>query len=499
MGPEPIVETGGVVKRFPGVTALDGVDFTLFPGEVHSLVGENGAGKSTFIKVLSGALTPDAGAIFVDGKRHAALSPLESQRLGIQVIYQENLLVRQITVAENIFLGREPKSRFGFFRLKEVARRAREILDRLGIDLDPLARTEDLGTAGQQFLKIVKALALEPRVLIMDEPTTMFNSRDAGKVLELVRRIAGRGMGVIYISHNLPEVSEISDRITVLRDGKVVATHANRPDKAPLAAITRDMIGREVELFYHRRRRAAGDVVIKVENLQVTKNSPPVSFEVRRGEILGFAGMVGSGRTEIARAVFGAGDRHAGRIFVSGTLVNPRTPAKAIQAGMGFITEDRQRSGLILNRNIIENSSLAGLASLVRAGIIDLGRERREICDLTDRLQLRAAALDMECRDLSGGNQQKVVLAKWLFRQSEALIFDEPTRGIDVNAKAEIYALLSDLAESGKGIIMISSDMVELIAMADRVLVIRDGAIAAELAGEAIREDVILAHALATA
>ena len=490
-----IIRTQGLSKSFPGVQALADFSFALARGEIHCLVGENGAGKSTFIKLLTGALQPDQGEISIQGQRFQALDPHKAQALGIQVIYQENILVKQMSVAENVFIGYERTNRFGLIDYKATFAAAQQMIDSLGIPLKPQALVENLSTADQQFVKIIKALALQPQVLIMDEPTTMFTTKDAERVLRLVRDITKRGLSVIYISHNLKEVARIADRITVLRDGQFVNCHVTQTEPVDLNVITREMVGRSVNLFYEREKTAPGEVILAVENLQVTKAAPPINFQLRRGEILGIAGMVGAGRTEIVRAIFGADQKIGGALVYRGKRVNPKSPAEAIRLGIGLITEDRQKTGLVLSMNVLENTSLVGLNKFGKFWLRRF-REAEAVRQFVAAFNIKTPSLAQEVRFLSGGNQQKIVLAKWLYKEIDVLIFDEPTRGIDVNAKAEIYKLMAQLVKQGKSIIMISSDMIELIALSDRVLVVRNGRIAAEITGAEITEEKILAQAI---
>lgn len=366
----------------------------------------------------------------------------------------------------------------------------------LGIHLDPKALIEDLCVSEQQFVKMLKALVLKPRVLIMDEPTSMFNSEDAERVLRMVRRIAESGISVIYISHFLGEVQRIADRIVVLRDGRVVSTLPNADRDVDLDQLTRDMVGRPVEMFYAKDDHPIGEVVLTVENLQLTPASEPISFEVRQGEIVGMAGMVGSGRTEIVRAIAGADHFASGTIRLHGRELRVRSPRDAIAAGIAHITEDRQGLGLALGQSVLENSTIVGLKQITPSWLMSVRATAASVLPILTRLRTKMASLSQQVRFLSGGNQQKVVLAKWLLVDSSIFIFDEPTRGIDVNAKTEFYAAMTDLCKEGKSIIMVSSDMPELVSMSDRVLVVRGGAITAVLDKDDVSEQAIITHAL---
>ncbi len=493
----PRLAVRGISKSFAGVAALQDVTFDVEHGEILGLCGENGAGKSTLMKILSGGYQPDAGEIVMDGREHRGLNPVQAQELGINIIHQENLLVPTMSVLENMFVGREPTRAGGLFIDVEAMRtKIREETEFLGIELNPRRAVEHLSVSEQQFVKILKALVLRPRVLIMDEPTSMFNVEDAARVLRMVRRIADAGISVIYISHFLKEVQQIADRVIVLRDGRVVSTRENSHRDVDLDQVTKDMVGRPVEMFYKKVAHPVGDVCFSVDELRLTPRSPAVSFELRTGEILGLAGMVGSGRTEIVRAIAGADRFASGRIHGNGKRLRIRSPRDAISAGIAHITEDRQRLGLAPGLNVLENTTVVGLDSVTSGWFMRLAEAVPHVRPLLERLRTRMASLKQEVRFLSGGNQQKVVLAKWLLVECSVFIFDEPTRGIDVNAKTEFYSAMTDLCKQGKSIIMVSSDMPELVSMSDRVLVIRNGAIAAELSKEDITEAAIISHAL---
>jgi ribose transport system ATP-binding protein len=492
----PRIAIAGISKSFAGVTALQDVTFNVMPGEIHSVCGENGAGKSTLMKILAGAYQPNAGTITVDGREFSSLDPLLAQELGINMIYQENLLVPTMSVLENMFIGREPTRASVFVNFAAMRLKIRAEMDFLEINLDPERRVEQLSIAEQQFVKILKALVLKPRVLIMDEPTSMFNIKDSARVLRMVRRIASGGISVIYISHSLAEVREIADRVTVIRDGSVVSTRENHNSSIDLGAVTRDMVGRPIELFYQKDEHPIGEVIFAVNNLKLHRNSLAVSLILREGEILGVAGMVGSGRTEIVRAIAGADRFHSGEITYRGRRLAIKTPHEGIKAGIAHITEDRQRYGLSLGHSVLENATVVGLERLTGAWFMRVRNTATAVRPVIEKLRVKTPSLLQEVRYLSGGNQQKVVLAKWLLVDSSLLIFDEPTRGIDVNAKTEFYKLMTDLAKQGKSIIMVSSDMLELVSMSDRVLVVRMGAIVAELQKDEITEQAIISNAL---
>ena len=492
----PILKMNEIKKEFSGVYALSGITFDLYRGEIHCLVGENGAGKSTLMKVLSGAYRPTSGSIEVEGKSYETLTPNLSKELGINIVYQENDLVASMNVVENIYVGNEKANRFGFVKFKEMLEETKRQIEELGIQMNPLTKIENLSVSDQQFVKILKALSVEPKVLIMDEPTSMFNVEDAAKVLKLTKTISEKGISIIYISHFLNEIQQIADRVTVIRDGAVVNTYQNKTRDIPIATITTDMVGRPVDTFYQKEKQTIGEVLLEVKDLQLKKDSPKISFQVREGEIVGFAGMVGAGRTEIVRALTGADSKYGGEIRIHGRKVEIRNPRDGIREGFAHITEDRQQLGLMLHNSVLENVTIIGLWDKIKGFFIQIKKFPPYVEKLIADLRVKTPSLWTEAVYLSGGNQQKVVLAKWLFIEQEIYIFDEPTRGIDINAKAEFYKQMSKLTKQGKCIIMVSSDMPELISMSDRVLVIRDGGIDGELAGEDITEQNIIKQAL---
>jgi len=492
---EPIIKMDGIIKEFSGVRALNGITFDVYPGETHSLCGENGAGKSTLMKVLSGAYTPTKGTITVDGKTYKELTPALSQSLGIDIVYQENLLVPTMNAVENIFVGNEI-SKGGFVRQKDQLAKVKALMDRFGINIDPLTPIEKMSVSDQQFVKILKSLASEPRIIIMDEPTSMFNVEDAGKVLNLVKTINANGISIIYISHYLSEVQQIADRVTVIRDGAVINTYDNPDRNISLDLITNDMVGRPVDIFYTREHCPIGDIMLEVKNLKLTKDSPEINFSVRKGEILGFSGMVGSGRTEMIRCVTGADPSYSCEVYINGEKQNIKNPNDSIEAGIAHITEDRQKQGLVLNQSVLENMMLVGMKNIKKKIGYNAKKYIPDVQPYVDKLSIKMPSINSEVVYLSGGNQQKVVLTKWLYANQRIYIFDEPTRGIDVNAKADFYKAMTELVKAGNCIIMISSDLPELISMSDRVLVVREGAVTKELTGSDINEQTIIKEAL---
>ena len=475
-----MLEMRGITKRFPGVTALDSVDFELERGEVHVLLGENGAGKSTLVKMLAGAYRPDEGEILLTGEAASISSATDAQKLGISTIYQEFNLVPQFTVAENIFLGRQPR-RFGVVDRRKMREEARKLLDRMKVLVDPDALVSNLGVAQRQMVEIAKALSLNARILIMDEPTASLSGQEVERLFEIVRGLKEEEVAMIFISHHLEEVSEIGDRVTVLRDGKVV-------DRVPASTkhpeLVRMMVGRSVEAQFPRRRAEVGEVLLEVKNLSREGVLEDVSFSLRAGEVVGVAGIVGAGRTELARAIFGADPGDAGEVWVEGRRMERGDPREAKRRGMGFVTEDRQGQGIVPPLSVAENLGLASLKRNTHVGLVNRREQRKQARKMIEDLNIRTPGPEQEIRFLSGGNQQKAVIGKWLLADSKVLIMDEPTRGIDVGAKVEIYELMNELTENGAGILMISSDLPEVLGMSDRILVMSGGRITGELSVE---------------
>ena len=474
----PLLTMRGIKKSFPGVRALDGVDLQLRRGEVLALLGENGAGKSTLIKVLSGAHTPDSGSIQIDGVDRHISSPAESQRAGVGVIYQEFNLIPGLSARENIFLGQE-KTRAGFIRSASEREEARALFDRLGVPIDSKTPCRNLSVAQQQIVEIAKALRLDARIVVMDEPSATLTNKEIDRLFAVIRELTDHGIGVIYISHRLDEIFDIADRVTILRDGRHVTTR-------PIGNIDRDqlieaMVGRKLENEFPARDAQLGPERLVVSGLARGTTVRDVSFSVRSGEILALTGLVGAGRTETMRLVFGADRRDAGTVTLDGRELNIRRPRDAIRAGICLLTEDRKSQGLLLDQSVRFNFGLPNLSRYSTATFINQRDERQSLAGYVDSLSIKIPHQDQRAEYLSGGNQQKVVLAKWLERQCEVLIFDEPTRGIDVGAKYEIYLLMNELAAQGKAIIMISSELPEVLGMADRILVMHEGRITGEI------------------
>lgn len=487
---ETIVEMHGITKTFPGVVALDDVTFQCKEGEVHAVVGENGAGKSTLMNLLAGVYQPDQGEILIDGELIEMASPHEAQEKGISIIYQELNLLPDMSISENVFLGRESIRRFGFLDDRDQDEKARELLHRLGIDIDPRTMLKRLSVPQQQMVEIAKALSLNARVVIMDEPSAALGGRDLDYLFEVIRTLKKQGIAVIYISHRLDEIFEIADRVTVFKDGHVVGTHAVADIDRP--SLVRMMIGRSFSEAFPPRSSMAGEEILRIEGLRVGTRLKVDELVIRRGEIVGISGLVGSGRTELAQAIFGTRRMEAGIVWVSGEEIVLRNPRVAMRHKIGYLTEDRNAEGLVLGQTVTQNTALPSLKDRQRWGVIDRKTEREIVKVATEDVRLQAPSLTSDVETLSGGNRQKVVLAKWLISGPELLIFDEPTRGIDVGAKAEIWGLMRELAEQGKGLLMISSELLEIVGMSDRVYVMHLGVIVGELRGDQATEEEVM-------
>ena len=487
---EYLIEIKHVSKQFPGVLALDDVSFTLKPGEVHVLLGENGAGKSTLIKILSGLYHPSSGEIYVEGQLQHFTNPKSAEKAGIATIYQELNLCENLTVAENIFIGRLP-NRLGKVDRKALQEQAKAALAELNLTYDPNMVVSQMGVAQKQMVEITKAVSRETKILIMDEPTAVLTEKEIVELFKVIHILKEKGVGIIYISHRLQELHEIGDRVTVLRDGKYIRT-VNMRETTEDDLVTM-MVGREIKDKFPARNCKIGDVVLRAEHISTADKVRDVTLEVRAGEIVGIAGLVGSGRTEFARAIFGADPRTAGRILIDGKEVNIRSPLDAIQNGMGFVTEERKKDGLVLILPVEENIALASRKQNSVGLLANLKKQKATAEEYVEHIRIKTPSIQQLAENLSGGNQQKVVLAKWLSAKARIIIFDEPTRGIDVGAKAEVYHLMNQLLEKGECIIMISSELPEIIGMSDRVVIMRDGAIGGELGKEEFDQKRMLA------
>jgi len=473
-----LLEMRGIDKSFAGVHALDDVDLDLEKGQVLALLGENGAGKSTLIKVLGGAHLADAGSISIEGQPARITDPHASQTAGISIIYQEFNLIPALTVRENIFLGRE-NAKFGFVRKSDEYEHSRRLFQRIGLDMDPNARCEELTVAQQQTVEIAKALSVKARIIVMDEPSAALTGKEVEKLFEIVRDLKSQGIGIIYISHRLEEIFEIADRVMVLRDGKHVATRdIGDIDHDGLVEM---MVGRKLENEFPARTPAPGEVRLKVKGLNRGKSVRDVSFSVRAGEIVALTGLVGAGRTETARLIFGADQADCGAIDLDGRRMHINNPRHAIANRICLLTEDRKAQGLVLTHSVRENFALPNLSRFSRLGFVERSVEKARFRRFVDSMRIKIPDDETPAENLSGGNQQKLVLAKWLENDCDVIIFDEPTRGIDVGAKYEIYVLMNELAAHGKAVIMISSELPEVLGMSDRIIVMHEGAVTGEI------------------
>src|SRR3954447_4619637 len=487
---EAVLSLEGVAKSFPGVRALDGVRFDVRAGEVHALLGENGAGKSTLIKIMSGVHEPDAGTLLLDSRPVRFARPQDAQRAGVATIYQELLLFPELSVAENIFLGHAPRGRFGAVDWGAMRGRAREILASLDIhDLDVDRTAGALSVGNRQRVEIAKALSQNARVLIMDEPTAALTEADVERLFATVRLLTARGVGVVYISHRLVEIFDLADRVTVLRDGRYVGTR-EVGDVREDELITM-MVGRTLDALFPKGEAEIGPPVLEVRGLRARPQLGDIDLVLRRGEIVGLAGLVGAGRSELAQAIFGMNPPEAGEILLDGRPVRLRTPRDSVRLGIAYVPEDRGQQGLVRPMRVRENVSLAVLRRIAKAGFVDRRAEAGLARQSVTRFAIRASGIEQVVGKLSGGNQQKVVLAKWLATRPRVLIMDEPTRGIDVGAKAEIHRLMSRLAAEGLAILMISSELPEILGMSDRVLVMRQGRLVAEFPRAAATQEAI--------
>ena len=489
----PLLELQGVNKAFPGVKALNNVQFEMLPGEIHALLGENGAGKSTLIKIISGVYKPDSGELRFDGSPVSFNNPREAQALGIATIYQELSLYPELSVAENIFMGHQPRKGLGWIDWATMNRRAREILASLNIhDMDVTDKVGTMSVGNRQRVEIAKALSQNARILIMDEPTAALTEADVQRLFSIVRLLRERGVGIVYISHRLEEVFVLADRVTVLRDGQYVGTkQVSETTENQLVSM---MVGRTIENLFPKLETMIGDPVLEVRDLVRKPLTRGVNLTVRAGEIVGLAGLVGSGRSELAQVIFGMMPAESGEIRLNGKRVAIKHPGQAMKLGIAYVPEDRGTQGLVKQMRIRENVSLAVLRSLVKGGFVDQSAEQNLAREMIDKLSIRAYSQEQVVNKLSGGNQQKVVVSKWLASKPTLLIMDEPTRGVDVGAKAEIHRLLSELAAQGLAILMISSELPEILGMSDRIIVMREGRNVAEFSrAEATQENVVTA------
>jgi ribose transport system ATP-binding protein len=491
-----VLQLKNITKTYPGVTALDDVSLDVIRGEVHALVGENGAGKSTLIKTCTGAVEPDRGKIIVNGKAFAAMSPKLSEENGIAVIYQEFNLVDELSAAENIFLGKALRRGIRIDR-RAMEERSAELFRMLAIDINPRELVRNLTVGYQQLVEIAKAVSEKARILIMDEPSAPLTNVEVEKLFEMVDRLKAQGVTILYISHRIDEIFRLSDRITVMRDGRKIETlktSQTNPERLVTA-----MVGRELKETYPARSGSSITEAALLETRRLSGNGlRDISFKVHRGEVLGFAGLIGAGRTELAELLFGVKRKTAGEILFKGKPMEPKTPRDAINSGIALVPEDRKRQGALLDIDIKGNISMAILDRISRMSVVNKGREQKIAETYKDSLRIKTPNLFQKIKNLSGGNQQKVIIAKWLATEPELIILDEPTRGIDVGAKHEIYKLINELVEEGKTIVMISSEMEELVGMADRIIVLAEGRISGELAKNNFDQELIMTYASKT-
>ena len=467
------IEMKGINKAFGGNPVLRDAGFELADGEIHALMGENGAGKSTLMKILTGVYTRDAGTVIVDGREVTYRNPQEAEKAGIVFIHQELNVLFDLTVEENMFLGKEIHGKFGICDSKAMRAEVKRILDVLGVDIDPGRKMNTLSVGQQQMIEIAKALMVEAKVIIMDEPTAALTQSETKVLIEVVRSLKAKGVSIVYISHRMEEIFELCDRITILRDGQYVGVR-NIPE-TNMAEIVKMMIGREIGERYPERHVTPGDVIFEVKHLTCPGIFEDVNFSVRAGEVLGVAGLMGAGRTEIMQSIFGNMPNVTGTILIEGKEVSNKTPGDAMKNGIGFITEDRKVEGLMLEESIMKNISVANLKKISSGGVLNASAEQEMVKKGIDELKIRCTGPKHLCGELSGGNQQKVVFAKWIFTDPKVLILDEPTRGVDIGAKKEIYTIINDLAAKGVAIIMVSSELPEVLGMSDRVMVVHEG------------------------
>ncbi|WP_375388745.1 sugar ABC transporter ATP-binding protein [uncultured Amnibacterium sp.] len=475
----PLLDLRHATKSFGAVQALVDGSIEVRPGEIHALIGENGAGKSTLVKVLAGVHRPDGGEFSVGGEPVSFRSPAESKARGISVIYQEPTLFPDLSVAENIFVGRQPRGRLGLIDRAAMRVQAFDLFTRLGVPIDPDRQAEGLSIADQQIIEIAKAISLDASVLVMDEPTAALSGAEVARLFTVARGLRDRGAGILFISHRFEEVFDLCDRVTVMRDGAYIATHA--VGDVTVDGLVREMVGRDVTTLFPKEPAVIGEPLLTVRGLTRAGVFQDIDLTVRSGEIVALAGLVGAGRSEVARAVFGVDPYDRGTVEFGGAALKARSPQAAIDAGLAFVPEDRRKQGLVMDLSVARNATLTLRKQLARFGVIDARRERRAAEEWTGRLQVKTGSQDLAVSTLSGGNQQKVVLAKWLATDPKLLIVDEPTRGIDVGTKAEVHRLISSLAGRGIGVLMISSELPEVLGMADTVVVMHEGRVTATL------------------
>ena len=491
-----LLSLSGATKSFGAVVALTDGSIEILPGEIHALVGENGAGKSTLVKILAGVHQPNDGSFVVAGSDVVFKSPADSKAAGISVIYQEPTLFPDLSVAENIYIGRQPRGRLGLIDRSVMRRQARELFATLGVPIDPDRIADGLSIADQQIIEIAKAISLDASILVMDEPTAALSGVEVERLFAVARSLKEKGAGILFISHRFDEVFDLCDRVTVMRDGAFIATHST--NDITVDGLVREMVGRDIATLFPKEDAEIGAAVLTVDRLSRAGVFSDISFEVRAGEIVALSGLVGAGRTEVARAIFGIDRYDSGTVTVGGKKLKAHSPQAAISAGIGFVPEDRRKQGLVMELSVARNATLTLRNSLARFGLIDAARERSAAEEWTGRLQVKTGSQDLSVATLSGGNQQKVVIAKWLATMPKLLIVDEPTRGIDIGTKSEVHRLISQLAGQGIAVLMISSELPEVIGMADTVLVMHEGRISARLTRDEATAEAIMHAASAS-
>ncbi len=498
-GTQPILAVEGISKRFGATQALNNVSFDVPPGEVHALMGENGAGKSTLMKIISGNYTPDEGQLLIDGVPVTFSSPREAMAAGVGIIHQELNTLPEMTVAENLAVGAEPVSKLGVLDRGRMVREAREKLDRVGATrINPRKPIGLLSVGMQQMVEIARAVAEDVRVLVLDEPTAALSMSESDRLFELINEMRDKGMGLIYISHRMEEVWELADRVTVLRDGKLVGTrdmHATGEDKVTPNDIVRMMVGRDVEDLYGHREAHTGEVRLSVRDLTGPDGIGPVSFDVHAGEIVTMAGLIGAGRTEVARLLYGADRRTGGQVLLDGRPVKANNPRQAVADGIGMLPESRKDQALFLDMSVRDNTAMSTLKKFSPGGVLNFAKMRQAVGEVFGKLRVKAASQSIDSRSLSGGNQQKLVLGRLMLEHPALMILDEPTRGVDIGAKSEIYRIINDIAASGTAVLVISSDLPEALGISDRILVMRGGQIAGELDGPSATEEQVMEYA----
>lgn len=496
MGEEIKLRVSQIEKSFPGVKALDKIDFSVGKGTVHALCGENGAGKSTLMKIINGIYKPDAGQIYIDEKPVQVKDPIQAQSLGIAMIAQELNYVPEMSVEENLFLGRLPVNKFGKVQWKEVRQRTLKFLQDEGLKYKPDQKLKTLTVSDIQMLEIIKAISNDAQVIVMDEPTSAITQKEVDLLFKKIEILKQKGVSIIYISHKLDEVFKIADDITVFRDGTVVKSM--RAEDTDINEVIALMVGRKMENVYPKEKLSIGETLLEVKDLCSNNLYENVSFHLERGEIIGFAGLVGAGRTEVMRSLFGLDSITSGQIYISGKKVSIKNVSSSIKNGMIMLSEDRRRYGIVPVRSVMENASLSSLEQFVYGGYTHKKKEKKTVEDYFHKMNVKTPTLETKIQSLSGGNQQKVLLAKWMLRNPEILILDEPTRGIDVGAKFEIYKLMTEMAKDGKGVIMVSSELPELIGMCDRIYVMSQGRIEGELHKDQFSQEAIMKFATGT-